>query len=141
MERFLGIDLGDVRTGVAVSDPSGLLASGLATLHGLNSYELTQRIQELAAQYKIQTVVMGIPVNMDGSQGFRAEKVRAFGDALAEKTGLRVIYVDERLTTMQASRYLNAADVRGKKRKDTIDTLSAQIILQDYLDARRHSLE
>ncbi len=141
MERFLGIDLGDVRTGVAVSDPSGLLASGIATLHGLNPYELTQKIKELAAQYEIQTVIMGMPMNMDGSHGFRAEKVRAFGDALAEKTGLRVIYVDERLTTMQASRYLNASDVRGKKRKDTIDTLSAQIILQDYLDARRHSLE
>lgn len=137
MERFLGIDLGDVRTGFAVSDPMGMLATGLQTVSGLNDYELIQKIAEYAARYDVHRVVMGIPVNMDGSQGFRADKVRAFASALTDQTGLAVILYDERLSTVQASRLLNETNTRGRKRKAAIDTLSAQIILQNYLDSRK----
>lgn len=137
MERFLGIDLGDVRTGFAVSDPMGMLATGLQTVSGLNDYELIQKIAQYAAQYDVHRVVMGIPVNMDGSQGFRADKVRAFASALTDQTGLAVILYDERLSTVQASRLLNETNTHGRKRKAAIDTLSAQIILQNYLDSRK----
>lgn len=138
MERYLGIDLGDARTGFAVSDPSAFLASGIGTVSGLNEYELIQKTKEYAAQYGVGTVVVGVPVNMDGSFGPRAEHVMQFVRALVEKSDLQVVTRDERLSTVQASRYLNATDTRGKKRKGVIDTLSAQIILQDYLDAKRH---
>ena len=138
-ERLLGIDLGDVRTGIAVSDPFGMLASGIETVSGLNDYELADKIRTYAVQYGVKSVVMGIPVNMDGSQGFRADKVRAFAAYLTERTGLQVILYDERLSTVEASRYLNETNTRGKKRKAAIDTLSAQIILQNYLDSRKRA--
>ncbi len=131
----LGVDYGDARTGVAVSDASGTLATGVCVLTERRAEVLADKIAALAAEKGASTLVLGLPKNMDGSCGFRAEACRAFGALLAEKTGLPLVYRDERLTTVQAHRLLNDVNVRGKKRKNVVDAVAAELILQDYLDS------
>ena len=138
MARIMGIDQGDVRTGVALSDPGELLASGLCTVTAYTEEKLLSELLRLIETHKPEKIVMGLPVNMDGSRGARAEKVSAFAAKLAEASGVEVILSDERCTTVVAHGYLNETLKHGsKKRKKVIDTLSAEIILQDYLDAKR----
>ncbi len=131
----LGIDYGDARTGIAVSDAGGTLATGVAVLTERRAEVLADKIAALAAERGAETLVLGLPKNMDGSCGFRAEACRTFGELLAQKTGLPVVYRDERLTTVQAHRLLNDVNVRGKKRKNVVDAVAAELILQDYLDS------
>lgn len=131
----LGIDYGDARTGIAVSDASGTLATGVAVLTERRAEVLADKIAALAAERGAETLVLGLPKNMDGSCGFQAEACRTFGELLAQKTGLPVVYRDERLTTVQAHRLLNDVNVRGKKRKNVVDAVAAELILQDYLDS------
>lgn len=137
MSRVLGIDFGDVRTGIAVSDESGFLAGGVATItaEGLNA--LASKIGEYVKTYSCDTIVLGNPVNMNGTLGPRSEKAAKFAELLRGFTGCTVVLYDERRTTMTAASYLNETNTRGKKRKSVIDTLSAQIILQNYLDSVR----
>ena len=137
MERLLGIDLGDVRTGLAVSDPLGVIASGIGTLSGLNEYELIREIKKKISEYQITRIVIGNPVNMNGTVGERSLKVKAFAEKLEAETGVRVVMFDERCTTMVAHSIMNLTDTRGKKRKQAVDTLSAQIILQNYMGTNR----
>lgn len=132
--RLLGVDFGDTRTGVAVSDVSRFLASGIGYVSPGGLERTAERIAEMAAEQRAVGIVVGLPRNMDGSEGFRAERCREFADRLRERTGLPVVMMDERMTTMSASRYLNETNTRGAKRKGVIDTLSAQIILQNALD-------
>lgn len=136
--RVIGVDFGDVRTGIAVSDESMFLASGVGTVtaNGLNA--LAEKIAEYCRQYDASKIVMGRPLNMDDTVGPRAEKTDRFAGILREKTGLEVVLIDERLTTVEAHEYLNQTDTRGKKRKKVIDTLSAEIILQNWLDSERN---
>ena len=96
-----------------------------------------EAVAKVAAEQGVAAVVVGLPKNMDGTEGFRAERCREFGEKLAALTGLPVAMLDERLTTVSASRYLNETNTRGAARKDVIDTLSAQIILQNALDRLR----
>lgn len=133
MERLLGIDLGDVRTGMAVSDPLGIIASGIGTVTGLNEYELIRTIKEKISEYGITRIVVGNPINMNGTRGDRSAKAEAFAKHLQQETGLPVVLFDERCTTMAAHRIMNLTDTRAKKRKAAVDTLSAQIILQNYM--------
>ena len=134
----MGIDLGDVRTGVALSDPGELLASGVTTVTAYTEEKLLSELLRLIQTHKPEKIVMGLPVNMDGTHGARAEKVAAFAHKLSEASGLEMIFEDERCTTVEAHGYLNESLKKGsKKRKKVIDTLSAEIILQDYLDAQR----
>jgi len=135
LKRYLGVDLGDVRTGLAVSDALGSMAHGIKTVRPKGAVELCGMIKQLCDENGIDTVVLGNPVNMDGSHGPRSEKAVAFAERLKESTGLEVILFDERMTTMAAARFMNETDTRGKKRKDSIDTLSAEIILQNFLDS------
>lgn len=135
--RLLGVDFGDTRTGLAVSDPSRLLASGIGTLRPGGMEKTAEAVAKVAAEQGAAAVVVGLPKNMDGTEGFRAERCREFGEKLAALTGLPVAMLDERLTTVSASRYLNETNTRGAARKDVIDTLSAQIILQNALDRLR----
>lgn len=135
MKRILGIDYGDVRTGIAVSDTLGMMANGVGTFRAMNDEKLLEIILEKAKYYDVSSFVMGHPINMNGTLGVRSEKVRAFAALLEGVSGLPVILVDERMTTMEAHRYLNISDTRGKKRKQAVDTLSAEIILQTYLDS------
>ena len=134
--RILGVDFGDTRTGVAVSDISRFLASGIGYISPGGIEKTADKIVEIAREKNAVAVVVGLPKNMDGSEGFRAERCREFAQMLREKSegGLLVAMIDERLTTMSASRYLNETNTRGSKRKGVIDTLSAEIILQNALD-------
>lgn len=137
--RILGVDFGDTRTGLAVSDISRFLASGIGFVSPGGIEKTADRVAEVAREQGVSAVVVGLPRNMDGSEGFRAERCRAFATLLRERlTGIPVAMMDERLTTMSASRYLNETNTRGQKRKGVIDTLSAQIILQNALDRLKH---
>ena len=133
--RYLGVDLGEVRTGLAVSDALNSMAHGIRTVRPKGAEELISLIAALCGEYGAKSVVIGHPVNMDGSRGFRSERVEKFADRLREETGLNVLLYDERMTTMAAARFMNETDTRGKKRREAIDTLSAEIILQNFLDS------
>ncbi len=137
MEKILGVDYGDVRTGIAVTDALGMMAHGLETVVETNYKELARRVIAIAASEGVTMIVVGIPVNMDGSEGPRAEKTRRFVEALRKRTELPVDTMDERCTTMAAERFMNETDTRGKKRREVIDTLAAEIILQNYLERRK----
>ncbi len=134
MKRILGVDTGDVRTGLAVSDSMGFLASGIATFTVPDENELIALVAKYAAEYDVGSIVIGNPVNMDGSHGPRSQKVSELADKIREHVTVPVVLYDERCTTMEAHRIMNITNTRGKKRKAAVDTLSAQIILQDYLD-------
>ena len=133
--RILGVDFGDTRTGLAVSDASRFLASGIGYVSPGGIQKTADKVAEVAREQKVSAIVVGLPKNMDGSEGFRAERCREFAGLLREQLeDIPVAMMDERMTTMSASRYLNETNTRGQKRKGVIDTLSAQIILQNALD-------
>ena len=133
--RILGVDFGDTRTGLAVSDASRFLASGIGYVSPGGIQKTANKVAEVAREQKVSAIVVGLPKNMDGSEGFRAERCREFAGLLREQLEeIPVAMIDERMTTMSASRYLNETNTRGQKRKGVIDTLSAQIILQNALD-------
>ena len=134
--KILSVDFGDARTGLAISDATRFLASGIGTISVGGIVKTADRTAEIAREQNAVAVVVGLPVNMDGTQGFRAERCREFADLLSQKLSgeLPIAMIDERLTTMSASRYLNETGTRGAKRKSVVDTLSAQIILQNALD-------
>ena len=133
--RILGVDYGDVRTGLAVSDPSGFLASGIGTIRPGGMRNTAIAVAEEAKKQSAVLIVIGLPKNMDGSEGFRAQAVRAFAALLSEYTEIPCEFYDERLSTAEAHQILNLTETGGKRRKNVIDTLSAQIILQNYLDS------
>lgn len=133
--RILGVDFGDTRTGLAVSDPGRFLASGIGTVSPGGIEKTAQRVAEIAIEQRATAIVVGHPRNMDGTAGFRAQRCVEFAQLLENLLPeVTVVMMDERLTTVSASRYLNETNTRGAKRKGVIDTLSAQIILQNLLD-------
>lgn len=135
--RILGVDFGEVRTGIAVSDENGFLASGVGTFRPSGMSELVAIIVEKAEEYKVKKIVIGNPLNLDGSASERSERVAAFADRLKETTEIPLILFDERMSTASAHVWLNQTGTHGKKRKGVVDTLAAQIILQDYLDSHK----
>jgi putative Holliday junction resolvase len=136
MERILGLDVGDVRIGVAVSDGLGVTAQAVSTIHR-HSLDLDfQKLQKLLDEYETRTILVGYPLNMDGSVGSQAEKVKAFADALSSRLDAKTILWDERLTTSEARRALITGGMRREKRKLVIDQAAAVILLQSYLDAQ-----
>lgn len=135
--KYLGVDYGDKRTGLAECDVSGLIAGGIGTICEGGMRKTAVRVAEEAAKRSCKKIVIGLPKNMDGSEGPRADVIKAFGAILAELTEIPIDYYDERMTTMVAYRFLGETGTYGKKRKDTVDTLSAQIILQNYIDRER----
>lgn len=134
---ILGIDLGKARTGVAVCDQGELLASPLTVLQERNRERLIERIALLAKENRAELLVVGLPRNMDGSEGESAQNAREMGEKLRETSGLPVEFVDERGTTVTAHGYLNETNTRGKRRKAVVDAVAATVILQNYLDYRR----
>lgn len=130
---ILSVDYGDARTGIAVCDKLEFMASPVTVIHERENDRLAVQIAEIAKEKRAEKIVLGLPKNMDGSEGFRAEACRAFGTVLAETAKLPVDFQDERLTTVSAHQMLNATDTRGKKRKELVDAVSAVIILEDYL--------
>ncbi len=134
---ILSVDYGDVRTGVAVCDKFEMLASPVGVITERNAEILADKIKDIAAQKKAQKIVMGLPKNMDGTEGFRAERCKEFSELLKEKTGLPVVLQDERLTTVSAHNILNETNTRGQKRKAVVDAVSAVLILEDYIQKNK----
>lgn len=134
MARLLGIDVGERRIGVAMSDPDGILATGIEVLDR-KRVDPVARIRALALEHAVTTAIVGLPLNMDGTEGRSAVMARDLGGALERKAGLVVIYVDERLTTVSAENALIEGGMRRKDRKGVVDRIAAQLILQGYLDA------
>ncbi|MCI8488565.1 MAG: Holliday junction resolvase RuvX [Clostridia bacterium] len=135
--RILAIDYGDARIGLALSDESETLASPIGTYKSQTMRKDIDYIAALAKEKQAGLIVLGLPVNMDGSSGERVSKTKSFGNVLERVSGIQVEYKDERLTTVTAEQTLIECGMRREKRKQVIDTLSAQIILQSYLDARK----
>ena len=133
----LSVDLGHARTGLAVSDKSGFLASSLCVITEHNDEKLIQKIAEKVKETKAQIIVVGLPRNMDGSEGESAIRARELAARLSELTGVPHHMQDERGTTITAHSYLSAGNVYGKKRKQKVDAVAASIILQDYLDSQK----
>ena len=136
--RILGIDYGEARTGLAVCDELETVATVLGTVQERDRLRLAERIAAVCQEQQIEKIVLGLPRNMDGTEGFRAEHTRKFAALLQERLPeLPITFYDERMTTMAAARFMAEGNTRGKKKKASIDALSAQIILQDYLDRNR----
>ncbi len=131
----LSIDLGHARTGLAISDSGGFLASSLCVITEYNDEKLIDKIAQKAKETKADILVVGLPRNMDGTEGESALRAREIGSKLSEKTGLPHVMQDERGTTITAHAYLSSGNVYGKKRKQKVDAVAACIILQDYLDS------
>lgn len=138
--KYLGVDYGDVRTGLAVSDIGGTLAGGICTVKEGGMRATAMRVAKEAKERACVRIVVGLPRNMDGTEGERAHTVRKFVSMLCELTDVPVDTYDERMSTMEAYRYLGQTETYGKARRAAVDTLSAQIILQDYLDAQKNRL-
>lgn len=138
MDRILGIDYGDSRTGIAVSDLMGWTAQGLETIIYKGDMKiLLNRINEIIREYDVKSIVIGYPRNLNGSIGPRAEKTDEFIKVLIDKFGLIVIKWDEWLSTVSAHRDMNEMGVKNKKKKDLVDTIAAVHILQNYLDSKK----
>ena len=135
--KIMAVDLGQVRTGLAVSDPTEQLASPVGTITEKNTDKLLEKVAAAAREQGVQQRVGGHPRNMDGSRGESARRAETFAASLEKAAALPVVLWDERMTTVSAIGYLNQTDTRGKKRKAVVDTVAATIILQDYLDSRR----
>ncbi|MBR3887829.1 MAG: Holliday junction resolvase RuvX [Clostridia bacterium] len=133
--RIMGIDYGDVRTGIAISDLLGITAQGLESInHGESEKKLLNRIAEIIKEYQIEKIVIGYPLNMNNTKGPRAEKTDKFIEKLKNRFGLEVIKMDERLTTVSAHRTMTTLSVSKDRKKNIVDTISAEYILQMYLD-------
>ncbi len=136
MVRIMGLDLGDKTIGVAISDPLGWTAQGVEVIRKEGKNAMMQRLQELVDLHEVSKMVVGLPRNMDGTLGERAEKSKKFAQEIQQQLSLPVDLWDERLSTVAAEKMLIEADTRRKKRKKIIDKVAATIILQNYLDAQ-----
>jgi len=135
--RVMGLDYGSKTVGVAVSDPGRIIAQGVEIIRRKDENKLRQtlaRIEELIAEYEVDLIVLGLPKNMNNSEGFRVEATNDFKDKLERRTGLKVEMYDERLTTVIADKTMMEAGVRRENRKEFVDMIAATVILQDYLD-------
>lgn len=136
---IMAIDLGKARTGLAVCDKNEILASPIGTIQEKDDEKLILKILENLTSCKAEMAIIGLPKNMDGSLGESAQRAQKFAEELKEKINIPVNLWDERRTTITAHNYLNQTNTRGKKRKNIIDTLSASIILENYLEFRKNS--
>ena len=134
---IMSVDLGKARTGLALSDKTEFLASPYKVIFEKSPNKLPEKVVQAAMEAKAELIVVGLPKNMDGTEGESAQNARAFAEQLKELTGLPVDMQDERGTTITAHGYLNDTNTRGKKRKAVVDEVAATIILQDYLDKRK----
>jgi putative Holliday junction resolvase len=135
--RILGLDVGDVRIGVALSDPLGITAQGLTVLARAGLQQDVAEVGKLAQQHAVATIVIGLPLTLRGERGPQAQKVLAFSAALTQALAIPVELVDERLTTAQGARALREAGTSSRKQKGMIDQVAAQLILQQFLDTTR----
>ena len=139
--RILGIDLGEKRIRISISDELGITAQGLPTIHSINEIEDLKNIKEIINKYMVEKIVLGLPKNMNGSLGKQAQKAISFAEKLKLSFRLSVELEDERLSTSKAEKFLIETNRSRKKRKKVIDKMSAVIILQSFLDRRMMSKE
>lgn len=135
---ILSVDYGDKRTGIAVCDKLEMLASPVCVITEWNIDSLASKIIEIANEKKAEEIVVGLPKNMDGSEGFRADACKELGQKLSTLSEIPIKFWDERLTTVSAHKILNENNIRSKKRKAVVDAVAADIILQDYIDFRKN---
>lgn len=139
--RALGLDLGTKTIGVAVTDELGLTAQAVTTIRRTSKAADLEALARLAEHYGVEHIVVGLPINMNGTEGPRAAATRTFGTLVESRLRIPVVYWDERLTTVEAQRALRDAAVRRERRKEIVDQVAASLILQGWLDARTHSTE
>ena len=135
--RIMAVDYGDARTGVAISDATGLLAGFTTVVHGRKAEQVAAQVAELARQHGVEELVLGFPRNMDGSEGARADLYRAFAALLARKTGLEPVLWDERRTTVEAHAILHGTGKKMKDHRKNVDAVAASLILEGYLTFRK----
>ena len=138
MSRKLGIDYGEVRTGIAITDELGITAQGLETIiSNGNDKIILKRLDELLNQYEIDCIVLGKPINMDGSEGKRVEETEQFLHKLKSRFNkINIVQIDERLTSVEAHRIMNFLNIDNKKKKGLVDTISAVYILESYINKK-----
>ena len=134
--RILGLDVGARRIGIAVSDPLGITAQGLPTLHRRNRRHDHSELRKMVREYEVSEIVVGNPLRMSGQTGVQAEKMAAFAEQIEQELSLPVHLWDERLSTAEAHRLLDETGIRNARRKQVIDKMAAVLILQSFLDAR-----
>ena len=139
MKRIMGIDYGDARTGIAFSDLLCSIVGSTTVIHSRRPEKTLEEIVKLCKEQDAGEIVMGLPKNMDGTEGPRAELCREFAAKVQEATGLNVTLWDERRTTVEAHNILNEHNYHGKKRKDTVDAVAASLILEGYLAFRKRN--
>ena len=137
MLRIMAIDYGDARTGVAISDPTGLLAGYTTVIHSRKPEAVATELARLAGEHQVEELVMGFPRNMDGTEGPRAELYKAFAARVEEACGLKPVLWDERRTTVEAHNILHASGKKMKNHKKTVDAVAATLILEGYLTFKR----
>ena len=131
--RILAVDYGERRTGIAISDELGITAQGLKTIEVKDESEILSLVARIVSDKKAEKIVVGLPLNMDSSESEKCIKVREFGALLAEKTNIPVVFWDERLTSVQAKRVMRELNKKTYRNKQMVDTISATLILQEYL--------
>lgn len=135
MKRIMGIDYGDARTGVALSDLRCMIVGSTTVVPSRNTEKAILDLVKIAKENEVGQIVVGLPRNMDGTEGARAELCRAFAQQLGEATGLEVVMWDERRTTVEAHNILSQHNYHGQKRKNTVDAVAASLILEGYLNS------
>ncbi|MEE0964053.1 Holliday junction resolvase RuvX [Ruminococcus sp. YE282] len=135
---IMSVDLGKSRTGIAVCDKTEFLASPYTVIFEKSPNKLPEKVAQAAKEVKAELIVVGLPKNMDGSEGESAQNARDFAKKIQYLTGLETVMQDERGTTITAHNFLNTTNTRGKKRKNVVDEVAATIILQDFLDKRKN---
>lgn len=136
MKRVMGIDYGDARTGIALSDLLCSIVGSTTVIHSRNMEKTLEEVCRIAKMQNVGEIVIGLPKNMDGTEGHRAELCRTFAKFVEERTELKVTMWDERRTTVEAHNILSQHNYHGKKRKDTVDAVAASLILEGYLNFR-----
>ncbi len=139
MSIILGLDIGDARTGVAISDELGIAAHPLCTIHRKSRKAVLAELQELVTAHKVERIVVGLPLQLDGETGTQARKVKRFAERLEQQVNLPIVFWDESFTTFEASRILRGTKKRRRKRKQVIDQVAAVLILEGYLEELRTS--
>lgn len=141
--RILSVDLGDVRTGLAICDPSEIISTPLKYVKEKNLFRTSEAVAQIAIEKNAEEIVVGLPINMDGSEGERAAKCRKFAEVLRKDVGenITVNLWDERITTVQAYKNLYESNVHGKKTREVIDSEAARLILDNYLQFRRNTIK
>lgn len=138
---IMSVDLGKARTGIAVCDKTEFLASPYTVIFEKSPQKLIEKVCATAKETKAELVVVGLPKNMDGTEGESAKNAREFAEKLSNLTGIKTVMQDERGTTITAHNFLNTTNTRGKKRKNVVDEVAATIILQDFLDSRKTKMQ